>query len=138
MNTSVQRIIVAGLCLIGQGCSTGYVPAYIAREKHASPATVAPARDGAAAGATAKPVRIVLEDKTLTNDEVRALFAQGYKPQERNGQVFYCRREVQTGSRFATMTCKTADQIKEITQDSKDFLDAKQRPGGCMHEGPGC
>jgi hypothetical protein len=80
----------------------------------------------------------MLEDKTLTNDEVRALFEQGYKPVERNGQVFYCRRQVETGSHFATTTCKTADQMKQIAQDSKDMLSAKQRPGGCQREGPGC
>ena len=138
MKASVQRIVVAGICILAQGCSTSYVPTYIAREKHASPAHAAPSSGGAAAAATGKPVRIVLDDKTLTNDEVRELFAQGYKPQERNGQIFYCRREMETGSRFTSMTCKTAEQLKEITQNSKDYLDAQQRPGGCRHEGPGC
>jgi hypothetical protein len=28
------------------------------------------------------------------------------------------------------MNCKTADQIKQFTQDSKDFLAKKQIPGG--------
>jgi hypothetical protein len=86
----------------------------------------------------AQPNRIVLEDKTLTNDEVKALFAQGYKPVGRNGEVYYCRREQQTGSRFATMTCKTADQMKQITQESKDLLSTKQKPSGCTMQGPSC
>ena len=138
MNTSVERIVVASICLLAHGCSTGYVPAYIAREKHASPAIAANSRDGAEATTAAKPARIALEDKTLTNDEVRKLFAKGYKPQERNGQIFYCRRESQTGSRFASMSCKTAEHLKEVTQDSQDFLDAKQRPSGCATLARGC
>jgi hypothetical protein len=78
----------------------------------------------------AQPTRIVLEDKTLTNDEIAKLFAEGYKPSTHNGEVVYCRKETVTGSRFKQMNCKTADQIKQLTQDSKDFLAKKQIPGG--------
>jgi hypothetical protein len=91
-----------------------------------------------AATAPAKSTRIVLEDKTLTNEEIKQLFSQGYKPVGRGGQVFYCRRQRETGSHFDTMTCKTADQMKQTLQDSKNLLEAAQRPGGCRHEGPAC
>jgi hypothetical protein len=107
----------------------------VAPSSISAPATGAPP-SGITAGA--QPNRIVLEDKTLTNDEVKALFAQGYKPVGRNGEVYYCRREQQTGSRFATMTCKTADQMKQIAQDGKELLSAKQKPGGCAAQGSGC
>jgi hypothetical protein len=108
--------------LLAQGCATPHPNA----SPPASPAT------------SAKPDRIVLEDKTLTNDEVRALFAQGYKPVGRDGRVYYCRREQQTGSRFATMTCKTAEEMKQLTQDSKDMLSNQQKVGGCRSLGAGC
>jgi len=88
-----------------------------------------PATDKPAAAAS--PPRIVLEDKTLTNDEIRQLFAQGYKPVSRDGEVYYCRREAEIGSRIATMHCKTAEQMKQITRDSKDLLGARQKTGGC-------
>jgi hypothetical protein len=70
----------------------------------------------------------VLEDKTLTNQEVAKLFVDGYKPSTRNGEVVYCRKETVTGSRFKEISCKTADQIKQITRDSKDLLAEKQLP----------
>jgi hypothetical protein len=92
-------------------------------------------------GGDAAPVktnRIVLEDKTLTNDEIKALFAQGYKPKSRDGQVYYCRQETQTGSRFATMTCRTAEQMKQIAQDSKDLINNTQKVGGCRSLAAGC
>jgi hypothetical protein len=100
-------------------------------------------------GATAKPVpppaatptrtnRIVLEDKTLTNDEIKALFAQGYKPMSRDGRVYYCHQEMKTGSRFSTTTCKTAEQMKQLTQDSKDLINSSQRTGECRSNAMGC
>ncbi len=85
--------------------------------------------DSAAAAST--PTRIVLDDKTLTNDEVKKLLAEGYKPVGRNGEVYYCRHEQRTGSRFATTSCKTADQIKQTARDSKDMLSTQQAVGGC-------
>jgi hypothetical protein len=85
-----------------------------------------------------KPAPIVLEDKTLTNDEVRQLLSRGYKPVGRGGEVYYCRREEKTGSRFTTMSCKTADEMKQLTREGKDMLAAKQKSGGCMTNGPGC
>jgi hypothetical protein len=88
--------------------------------------------------ASSKPKRIVLEDKTLTNEEVRQLFAQGYKPVGRGGEVHYCRSEMRTGSRLATTVCKTADQMKQLTRDSKDMLNTAQKPGGCQANGPSC
>ncbi len=80
----------------------------------------------------------MLEDKDLTNDEIKALFAQGYKPMSRDGKVYYCHQEMKTGSRFATTTCKTAEQIKQLTQDSKDLVNSSQRTGGCRANAAGC
>jgi hypothetical protein len=74
----------------------------------------------------------VLEDKTLTNDEVRALLAKGYKPVGRNGEVYYCRREAVTGSRFQKMSCRTAEQMKDLERASRDMLSTEQRMGGCQ------
>ena len=99
----------------------------------ASPATQA--TEVNTAPTPSKPHRIVLEDKTLTNAEVRELFARGYKPIGRGGEVYYCRREPDIGSHFTSMSCKTADQMKQLMQDSKDFLLDRQKPNGCGYGG---
>jgi curli biogenesis system outer membrane secretion channel CsgG len=89
-------------------------------------------------GAAPAPRHIVLEDKTLTNDEVRQLLAQHYKPVSRHGEIYYCRREEHLGSRFAAMTCRTAEQMKALTQQSKDMLATQQKTSGCTAQGPAC
>ena len=109
-------------------------------EPASPPALAAPAAEASAdaSEAATKPTRIYLEDKTLTNEEIKQLFSQGYKPVGRNGQVYYCRNEAKTGSRFMSMTCKTADQMKQLARESRDMLTAKQKTGGCRANGAGC
>jgi hypothetical protein len=84
-----------------------------------------------AAAAAAKPERLVLDDKTLTNAEVSQMLAQGYRPQKGRGDdVLYCRSEQPTGTRFPQKVCKTADQIKALNRDSKDMAARQQMPSG--------
>jgi len=91
----------------------------------------AKADPGTTAPATAKPERLVLEDKTLTNAEVSQLLAQGYRPQKGRGDdVLYCRSEQPTGTRFPKKVCKSADQIKAQIRDSKDMAARQQMPSG--------
>ena len=90
-----------------------------AKATGASSATTTSAEASAAA---AKPTRIVLGDKTLTQNEVKQLLAQGYKPVSRGGEIYYCRRETQLGSRFTNLNCRTGQRVKERTQDSQDML----------------
>ena len=91
----------------------------------------AKADPGTTAPAAAKPERLVLEDKTLTNAEVSQLLAQGYRPQKGRGDdVLYCRSEQPTGTRFPQKVCKTADQIKAQIRDSKDMAARQQMPSG--------
>jgi len=66
------------------------------------------------------------------------LVKAGYQVRRRDGAVFYCRSESSVGTRFATTTCLTAQQIRErnrSTQESKDFL-SLPRYGTCV--GPEC
>jgi hypothetical protein len=84
-----------------------------------------------AAPAAAKPEKLVLDDKTLTNAEVSQMLAQGYRPQKGRGDdVLYCRSEQPTGTRFPQKVCKTADQIKALNRDSKDMAARQQMPSG--------
>ena len=86
---------------------------------------------GMAARAAARPERLVLDDKTLTNAEVRQMLSQGYRPQKGRGDdVLYCRSEQPIGTRFAKKVCKSADQIKADARDSKDLAERQQMPSG--------
>ena len=135
MKSFVRVISIIGICLLAQACTDP--PAYM---EHPKPKTVASAQPPSSSGNTAPaPGRVVLEDKTLTNEEVTQIFAMGYKPVARKGQVYYCRREVTTGSRFDKMTCRSGDEVKRIMQASKDTLTKFQGTGGCRgYTAPAC
>jgi hypothetical protein len=126
---------VVGACILICACASNRPASPTeAAAKPVPPATTPIAPEGT----PAKTNRIVLEDKDLTNDEIKALFAQGYKPVGRDGKVFYCRQEMKTGSRFSTMTCRTAEQMKQLAQDSKDLANTSQKTGGCRANSGGC
>ncbi len=131
--------LLTALCAALQACSS-HQPAEARGAANTAPtssAAGAPATDPAATPA-AKPAVKVLEDKTLTNEEVRQLLAQNYRPLSRDGRIYYCRREQHLGTRFATLTCRTADEMKEIARESKDMTAAKQKSSGCTSQGPSC
>ncbi|HEY6921848.1 MAG TPA: hypothetical protein VI653_00145 [Steroidobacteraceae bacterium] len=88
----------------------------------------------AAPDSTSKPVRsapVVLQDKTLTQEEVNRMLSQGYKPKKGRGDdVLYCRSEPQMGSHFEKTVCLTAQQIKQRTQDSREITDKLEMNAG--------
>jgi hypothetical protein len=88
--------------------------------------------------AAAKPSAPVWEDKTLTSNEVKQLLAQGYRPLNRDGQIYYCRRETVLGSHFETLNCRTGEQAKARARDGQDMTSKLQRSGGCRADGPSC
>ena len=139
-----RMMSLLGACALAGACATNHptvatsAPPPSAAAATAATAPPAAAAPGDATAAAPKVNRIYLEDKTLTNDEVKALLVQGYKPTSRNGEIYYCRREAQLGTRFEHMTCHTADQMKEITREAKDLAAEKQRPSGCTSQGASC
>jgi len=127
VNSLFPVILIGGFCLLAQACTS--TPAYM---EHPKPrGTVAPQTLSSTGNTAPQAGRVVLEDKSLTNEEVRQIFAMGYKPVARNHEVYYCRREVTTGSRFDEVTCRTGDEIKRLTQTSKDTVTQFQGTGGC-------
>lgn len=83
------------------------------------------------ASTPAKPTPIVLQDKSLTQEEVNRMLAQGYKPKKGRGDdVLYCRSEPQLGSHFEKTVCLTAQQIKQRTQDSREITERLETNGG--------
>jgi hypothetical protein len=141
MESSFRLMAVIGACVLMGACATSHpsvapTPPASAPGPATAPAPAAAAPAAAPSGDTTasalKVNRIHLEDKTLTNDEIKALFAQGYKPSFRNGEVYYCRREATLGTRFESMICRTAQQMKDFQQESKDLVNDKQKSSGCL------
>ena len=136
--------------LIGAFCAVAAMNLWALDPPSSTPAPTEPAAAAAATPATtastsapttassAKPNPVVLEDKTLTEQEVKQLLAQGYRPLNRDGQLYYCRRETELGSRLARLHCRTGEQAKQRTEDGRDWLNKVQAPSGCRPNGPAC
>lgn len=83
------------------------------------------------ASTPAKSTPVVLQDKTLTQEEVNRMLSQGYKPRKGRGDaVLYCRSEPQLGSHFEKTVCLSAEQIRQRTQDSREITDKLETNGG--------
>ena len=50
-----------------------------------------------------------------------------YKPELRDGETYYCRREAMVGTGFESKVCGTAADLDRVTVDSKDALNQVQR-----------
>ena len=61
-------------------------------------------------------------DDTVTDAQLKQILAKGYKPetQARGNEVYYCRGEHETGSRFESKVCKTARRILQDEQQGKN------------------
>jgi hypothetical protein len=111
--------------------------AFQACASHPGPAVPAiPAGAAATPAANQAPApgqihTLLLEDKTLSQDEVNRLLSQGYKPQKGRGDaVLYCREEPQMGTHFEKKVCLTADQIKTATVEGREITEKLQQNGG--------
>jgi hypothetical protein len=70
-------------------------------------------------------------DDTVTEVQLKQILNKGYTPrnQARGNEVYYCRGERETGSRFETKTCKTAAQILQEEQGGKESTTYLERTG---------
>lgn len=59
--------------------------------------------------------------------QAKILRAAGYKPEVRNGQTVYCRKETQLGSRFESKMCATAGEVERLTARSQESIEKVQR-----------
>ena len=86
-----------------------------------------PAPPPASSTVASPPAAAKAAAPTLSAAEQR-LINLGYKPQMRNGEKIYCRREAALGSRIsAGQHCGTVTDLATATQDGKDYLDKTQR-----------
>ena len=70
-------------------------------------------------------------DDTVTEAQLKQILIKGYQPrsQARGNEVYYCRSQRETGSRFETKICKTAAQILEEEQGGKESTTYLERTG---------
>jgi hypothetical protein len=63
-----------------------------------------------------------------------ALVKQGYRVVRHQGKILYCQTQSVTGTKFASTTCQTAEQIQELnreTEQSKRLL-IRSGPANCV------
>jgi len=66
--------------------------------------------------------------KPAIDPDEKRLISQGYKPEMRDGQKVFCRREQTLGSRLGEARhCATAEQLKVSHQETHDVMDKIQR-----------
>ena len=94
-----------------------------------TPAATPARSESAPAAVPAATTAQTSKTQDLTDDE-KKLLSHGYKLETRGGQKFFCRSETLVGSRFPTKTCRTAEQMAVVRQNSKDYLNDVQRSSG--------
>lgn len=102
-----------------------------AEAKSAAPAV-------AAAPAAADKSQIV--DKAATDAEIKKMRARGYKPQNRNGMLVYCRPEGQIGTHFEKLRCNTMEELRQAELTGKEYVDSIQQQASStpfLRDGPG-
>ena len=86
----------------------------------AAPATSA--TPAAASSAPATPAAPAVDPRE------QRLVSQGYRPQMRNGEKIFCKREPVMGSRTQfDMHCGTVEQLTSETQSSREVTERSQR-----------
>ena len=102
----------------------------------ATPAPATPAAAAAAAPTTppltsaagATPKAASAAATPAIDPEEKRLIGLGYKPEMRNGEKVFCRREQTLGSRLGEAKhCATAEQLKVSHQETRDMMDKIQR-----------
>jgi hypothetical protein len=97
-----------------------------------------PAASAAAAKITAttkgSQVLLVTSDPAA-EAQIKRLRAAGYKPEVRNGEVYFCRSEATMGSRFEHKVCGTADALERAADEARRTIEDNQRRTMGPHSG---
>jgi hypothetical protein len=97
-----------------------------------APAAPSPAVDSSSmtssTSTAAKPPVVVKADKPVLTDEEQRLVSKGYKLDMRNGEKWFCRREMDLGSRVsAKKVCGTASMLLQSRTDQQNELRDAQK-----------
>ena len=112
-----MRLVVGVLAFIGVGAVSLAV---------ADPPSSSRDAPAAAAPAPAAPTPSATQPAVDPNE--KWALSEGYKPEMRNGEKVFCRREQPLGSRLGQEKhCATLEQLKISRQESRDVMDKIQR-----------
>jgi len=120
-------LLLTGLGILGGSLAAADEPARSSATA-AAPAQSAPAAAPVTAKETpaAAPAAPAMVNGVPVEHE-KQIRAMGYVPELRHGDVYYCRKEAQLGTRFETKTCRTAVEIERLMLDSRSTIDRAQR-----------
>lgn len=94
---------------------------------HATSAATGVSASSASSPAPSPPAAPKVAAPQLSAAEQR-LVNLGYKPQMRNGEKIYCRREAPMGSRISSgQHCGTVAELATTTQEGREGLERSQR-----------
>ena len=71
-------------------------------------------------------VKLVAGDDAA-DKQLKRLKAAGYKPEMRGGEVVFCRKEAQLGSRFERKMCNTAEALEQQMNSAQEMPSQAQR-----------
>lgn len=71
-------------------------------------------------------LKLVAGDEAA-DKQLKRLKAAGYKPEMRGGEVVFCRKEAQLGSRFEKKMCNTAEALEQQMNSAQEMASQAQR-----------
>ena len=118
--------IVLFACLFAGGFSQiqGAEPPQPSAQATAVSSTLSTA---AAKSATSNDTKATEAVKDVSEEQAKRLRSRGYKPEVRNGNTLFCRKETALGSRFESKVCGTAADLDKATRNGKDLTESAQR-----------
>jgi hypothetical protein len=131
-----MRIAVGLLAALSAGALTSALadpPAEAVPATTAAPAAPPPAAPAPAAATPAATAEATAADQTVLikaqiEKDTQHFLAEGYKPEMRNGEQIYCKKEIALGSRLSTVkTCGTLEQLKLNEQAARANVSDMQR-----------
>lgn len=65
--------------------------------------------------------------REISDERAKALRSAGYRPEVRNGETLYCRREAVLGTRLEKKVCGSAEEIELSTRNSQELANRIQQ-----------
>jgi hypothetical protein len=136
-----MRIAVGLLACLGAAALTSALadpPTQAAPTVTPAPVAPAPAAPAPAAAPDAKAAARPEAAKAGLDMDTRHFLTLGYKPEMRDGEQIYCRKETALGSRLsAVKNCGTIEQLKLNEQRAQSGVSDTQRQQSNTPKGPG-
>lgn len=106
-------------------CCQALFPALAADPPASTPATeetpkpTPPITDSAATDASSSSEQA---KQAADAAQAKRLRGMGWKPQVKDGQTVFCKKQVQMGTRFTTEECASGDEIDRRTRDAQNAI----------------